>query len=238
MLILPAIDLLGGKCVRLRQGDFAKEKVYSDDPVAVAASLADQGAQWIHVVDLDGAKAGRSQNLSVVQGMTETKAHSAKIQLGGGLSSAEAIEEAFEAGVTRVILGSALTKSRKFAKQCFELGENVIAGIDTKNSMVVVHGWQESLELDGIEFAKSLCDLGCRRIIWTDIATDGMLQGPNLKGLEALVKAVQVPVIASGGVSSLADLTAIASTGAEGAIVGKALYEGRFALSEAIAAVR
>jgi len=237
MLIIPAIDLIDGQCVRLKQGDYSRQTVYSNDPVAVAKSFSDEGAEWIHIVDLNGAKAGKPQNLHVVKEIADSGVVRSKIEFGGGLSYEGPVEDAFNSSVSRVVLGSALTKSPEFSKKCFALGEKVVAGIDTKDGRVAVHGWLDSTQLDGIEFAKALCGIGCCRIIWTDIATDGMLSGPNLEGLERMVRAVSVPIIARGGVSTLDDLKAIRETGAEGAIVGKAIYEGRFTVAEAIAAV-
>ncbi len=236
MLILPAIDIRGGKCVRLTEGDYGREKVYGLDPAEVAASFQAQGAEWLHMVDLDGAKAGRPVNLDVVRAVRA--AVDLKIELGGGIRTLQVAEEALEAGVNRVVVGTRLTQDEGAAKAFFEeLGERVVAGIDTRNGRVAVQGWTETGDLDGIQFARRMEELGCKRVIFTDIARDGMLAGPNLEAMRAMASALSIPVIASGGVARLDDLPALAETGVEGAIVGKALYEGRFSVSEAIASI-
>ena len=235
MLILPAIDIRGGNCVRLSQGDYSRETIYSVDPIQVAAGFANEGATWIHIVDLDGAKSGSPQNLSIVAAIREM-CPNVGIELGGGIRSVDSIKQALGLGVTRVVAGSGLAKSEQFARECFQFGDQVVAGIDTRDGKVAVDGWKRSTELGCLEFARRMVDSGCQRMIWTDIATDGMLQGPNLDGLAELVGQVPIPVIASGGVSSLGDLRAIAATGVEGAIVGRALYEGLFTVTEAIGA--
>ncbi len=240
MLILPAIDLIDGQCVRLRQGNYDDITIYQSDPVAVAREFVEQGAVWLHVVDLDGAKAGSPQpkNLDVLRAIRDAGL-GLEVEYGGGMRQEIDITTTLAAGASRVILGSVLAKDREFARACFELGEKVVAGMDTRDGKVALHGWIDSSDLEGSRFAQELVELGCQRIIWTDIATDGMLQGPNLPGLQALASLVNIPVIASGGVSSLEDLAAISQIRPrlEGAIVGKAIYEGRFNVREAIAAV-
>jgi phosphoribosylformimino-5-aminoimidazole carboxamide ribotide isomerase len=237
VLILPAIDLLGGKCVRLAQGDYSRETVYSDDPVEVASRFVDEGATWLHIVDLDGARSGSPTNLHILESI-RNRNPSVGIELGGGMRSSDAIESALAQGASRVVVGSALTVSNELAETIFRLGDRVVAGIDTRDGYVSVHGWERSTALDGFEFARQMVQLGCRRIIWTDIETDGMLSGPNVSGLKRMVLDSAVPVIASGGVSRLEDLVAIAESGVEGAIVGRAIYEGRFTVAEAIESVR
>jgi phosphoribosylformimino-5-aminoimidazole carboxamide ribotide isomerase len=239
MLILPAIDLRDGKCVRLTQGDYAQEKVYDSDPAAVAASFEQQGARFLHVVDLDGARAGEPKNLAALREIL--KAIQIPIEFGGGIRSLESARAVLGLGVTRVIIGTKLVQDRTLAAHMFEqLGEKVVAGIDAKNGKVAVAGWIEESTEDAFEFAKSLEGDGARRFIVTDIATDGSLMGPNLDFLAQMADAVRGPVIASGGVSSLDDLTKIQSlnrTNLEGVIVGKAIYEKRFNLRDALATV-
>lgn len=237
MLILPAIDLLGGKCVRLAQGDYSRETVYSDDPVEVASRFVDEGATWLHIVDLDGARSGSPTNLHILASI-RNRNPSVGIEFGGGMRSIDAMKSALAQGASRVVVGSALTVSNELASICFRLGDQTVAGIDTRDGYVSVHGWERSTALDGFEFARQMVQLGCRRIIWTDIESDGMLSGPNVPGLKQMVLESAVPVIASGGVSKLEDLVAIAETGVEGAIVGRAIYEGRFTVAEAIESVR
>lgn len=236
MVILPAIDVIGGKCVRLTQGDYARSQVYADNPVEVAKSFSGEGATWIHIVDLDGAKAGRPVNLPILESIRDANL-ACRIEFGGGLRSIEDIGRALAAGADRVVVGSALTVSEPFATACFKLGESVVAGIDTRDGKVAVHGWMDETNLNGVEFGQRMAALGCRRVIWTDIATDGMLEGPNLDGLDEMARRLPIPVIASGGVSCLEDLAAISKVGVEGVIVGRALYDGRFTLSEAIRAI-
>jgi phosphoribosylformimino-5-aminoimidazole carboxamide ribotide isomerase len=237
VLILPAIDLRGGKCVRLIQGDYSRETVYSDDPVDVARQFSDQGAEWIHLVDLDAARSGIPTNFGILERLHESGVN-LRIEFGGGMRSIETIQTALDAGADRVVVGSSLTKSDGFAAECFEFGDRVVAGIDTRDGQVAVDGWERGTSLSGKALAIRMERLGCKRIIWTDIATDGMLAGPNLDGLADLISKISIPLIASGGVSSLADLRAIAAIGSEGAIVGKAIYENRINLAEAIAACK
>lgn len=238
MLILPAIDIRGGKCVRLVQGDYDQETVYGDDPLAVAFGFAEEGAEWIHVVDLDGAKAGHPVNLDLVERIA--KETSAKVELGGGVRSLEMATQVLNRGIARVIFGSRLVSNRAESAGLFrELGEKAVAGIDARNGKVSVVGWTEDSELGALDLALELEAAGARRFIVTDIATDGMLRGPNLSMLAQFSGALQAHLIASGGVSSLEDLTAIKAINppVEGAIVGKAVYEGRFTVGQAIEAV-
>ncbi|AIE87723.1 1-(5-phosphoribosyl)-5-[(5-phosphoribosylamino)methylideneamino]imidazole-4-carboxamide isomerase [Fimbriimonas ginsengisoli] len=237
MLILPAIDLIDGRTVRLSQGDYDRKTDYGLDPVEVARGFEAEGAEWLHVVDLDGAKAGSPQNLAVLRAIAQ--ATDLRIEFGGGLRDTAAIEAALNAGAARVVLGSRLAQDLEFAEEVFSrYGERVVAGIDTRNGLVAVHGWLDTGEMRGTELARRLQALGCRRVITTDIAKDGSLEGPDLQGLIDMADAVSIPVIASGGVSNLADLKALKALpapGVEGVITGKALYEGRFTLAEALA---
>lgn len=233
MLIFPAIDILGGRCVRLSQGDYGQVKTYGEDPVEVALEFEDQGAQWIHVVDLDAAKSGRPENFDLVTRLAH--AVKAPVQIGGGVRSLEYAKRLLDGGVTRVIVGTKLVHDPDLAETLFrELGEQVVAGIDSKDGYVAVHGWTETSGQEAVGFAVQLQEAGCRRVIATDVATDGMLTGPNLSLMRSYVDRLTIPVIASGGVSSLDDLADLRKVGVEGSIVGKAIYENRFTVSEAI----
>jgi len=240
MLILPAIDLRAGKCVRLRQGDYAQETVYGEDPAAVARQFAEEGAEWIHVVDLDGAKTGQPENFDSIRAIVQSSG--AKVEVGGGIRTLETAQKLLAAGVGRVIFGSRLLATEDKGATLFqELGEQAVAGIDARNGKVATIGWTEQSEVEAVDFARELERNGAKRFIVTDIATDGMLQGPNLPMLEAFAKAVKSPIIASGGIANLEDLKAIQALpteNIEGIIVGKAIYENRFTTKEAIASLR
>lgn len=235
MLILPAIDLIDKKCVRLTQGDYNRRTDYGLDPIEVAKQFADEGAEWLHVVDLDGAKAGQPINLDVIEAITSQGI--LKVEMGGGIRDDESVRNALEAGVSRVVIGTALIRDPDWAASLFSsLGERIVAGIDTRDGKVAVHGWLETGETDGTELARKFVQIGCRRIITTDIATDGAFTGPNMEMLRGMVEATGIPVIASGGVASLDDLRLIRDDlpQIEGVIVGKALYEGRFTVAQAV----
>lgn len=235
MLIFPAIDILGGRCVRLSQGDYGQVKQYGEDPAEMAASFADAGAEWIHVVDLDAAKSGEPVNFAVLARLARTVR--LPVQIGGGVRTLEYAERLLGAGFARVIVGTKLVQNLELAKTLFQvLGDRVVAGIDSKSGMVAVHGWTETSTLNAVEFAQKLQSLGCQRVIATDVATDGMLLGPNLELMKSYVASLSIPVIASGGVASLEDIFALKALGTEGAIVGKAIYEGRFSVGEALVA--
>lgn len=233
MLVIPAIDLIEGQCVRLARGDYSQKTVYGLDPVKVAREFEREGATWLHVVDLDGAKEGLPVNLSVVEEIV--RATDLKVEFGGGLRSVESVRMALSFGVERAVVGTRVALDLREAELWFrEFGDRILASIDTKEGFVAVHGWEETATLRGVDLAKDLEARGCRRIMSTDIATDGMLSGPNIGWMEELLEAVSIPVIASGGVASLGDIEALATTGCEGVIVGKALYEERFRLRDAI----
>lgn len=239
MLIIPAIDLIDGKCVRLRQGDYAEVTEYGQDPLELAKSFAEQGATWLHLVDLDGAKGGKpqAQNLQVLRQIHDEQL-GLQVEYGGGVRTEIDLTMTLAAGANRVVLGSMLTKSPELARECFKLGDAVVAGIDARNGRVAVQGWTEDSELDALALALEFEAAGARRFIVTDIATDGMLQGPNIEMLTQFAQGLKGGVIASGGVSSLDDLRAIDTIGnIEGAIVGKAIYESRFTVGQAIQAV-
>jgi phosphoribosylformimino-5-aminoimidazole carboxamide ribotide isomerase len=233
LTIYPAIDMRGGKCVRLLQGDYDKETIYGDSPFDMAKSFAAAGAEWIHMVDLDGAKDGKRVNDRFV--IEAAQNLDAKVQIGGGIRTEEDILHYLENGVDRVIIGSIAVSNPEFAIEMIEkYGAKIAVGIDAKNGYVATHGWLDTSSVKAVELGKRFADAGAETFIFTDIATDGTLAGPNINAVWELAEVTGKNVIASGGVSSLADLQAIAKKGIRGAIVGKALYENRFTLKEAL----
>lgn len=237
MELYPAIDLRGGRCVRLLQGQFDAETVYSDDPVQTALRWQSEGTRWLHVVDLDGARTGKPQQLHILENIVD--AVRIDVQFGGGIRAEHHLLKAFEAGATRVVLGSVAILYPEFAERIFdEWKERVVLGVDVREGKVAIRGWQEQTEVDALELIQRMAELGARRVIVTDISRDGTLQGPNLQLLKRLVQEAGIPIIASGGVSSLDDLLALKETGVEGAIIGKALYTGAINLKEALEQVR
>lgn len=227
MLLYPAIDLMAGQAVRLRQGRAEEKTVYSDDPVSVAREWAVRGGDWLHVVDLDAAFSGVQSNLALVRRMAD--AAGIPVQLGGGIRDEAAVERALEAGVSRVVIGTRAAEGDDFlARMVGRFGRDRIAvGIDARDGFVAVRGWTSSTKLAALDLARVAESSGVAAIVYTDIATDGMLQGPNMQAIEAMVAATTVPVISSGGVSSAGDLRALAKVrGLAGAIVGKALFDG------------
>ncbi|MHB1190765.1 MAG: 1-(5-phosphoribosyl)-5-[(5-phosphoribosylamino)methylideneamino]imidazole-4-carboxamide isomerase [Armatimonadota bacterium] len=236
MQIIPAVDIRGGRCVRLLQGRFEDETVFADDPVEMARRWESLGAERLHVVDLDGAKTGRPGNTETVRCIVE--ALGIPVQLGGGIRTVETAREMLDLGVERVIVGTSAALDRDLAARFFALGERVILGLDAKDGRVAIHGWQETTEDLAVDFAREMEALGARRIIHTDIDTDGMLSGVNLAAMRGMLEAVGIPVIASGGVTNLDDIRSLAGIGVEGVITGKAIYTGSLDLAEAIAAAR
>jgi phosphoribosylformimino-5-aminoimidazole carboxamide ribotide isomerase len=236
--IYPAIDMRGGNCVRLLQGDYNKETIYGDSPFDMARSFASDGAEWIHMVDLDGAKDGKRVNDRFV--IETAKKLNVKVQIGGGIRSEEDILHYLENGVDRVIIGSIAVSNPDFAMEMIKkYGGKIAIGIDAKNGYVATHGWLDTSELRAIDLGKRFADAGAETFIFTDIATDGTLSGPNIEAVCQMAEITGKNVIASGGVSSLEDLKALASEkGISGAIVGKALYENRFTLKEALASAK
>jgi phosphoribosylformimino-5-aminoimidazole carboxamide ribotide isomerase len=237
MLIIPAIDLRGGKCVRLIQGKADAETVYSDDPVAMAVRWQSKGALLLHLVDLDGAFTGTQKNLDVVRKIVD--ALNIPVEIGGGIRDQEAIERVFQAGVQRAILGTSALKDPAFAEAiCREYGDRIAVGIDARDGMVAIRGWTEVGEKSAIHFATEMEEAGIRTIIYTDIKRDGMLMGPNIEATKKVAQAVrETEVIASGGVSSLQDIRNLRNLellGVTGVIVGKALYTGDLRLEDAI----
>jgi phosphoribosylformimino-5-aminoimidazole carboxamide ribotide isomerase len=228
MLLYPAIDLMNGQAVRLKQGRAEDKTVYSDDPVAVAREWAARGGDWLHIVDLDAAFSGEQKNLSVVRSIVE--AVGIPVQLGGGIRDETAVERALAAGVARVVIGTRAVEAGDFVGRCVGRfgGDKIAVGIDAKDGQVAVRGWTERTQVDAVDLAARAGDYGVGAVIYTDIATDGMLQGPNFKEIKKITTCTSAPVIASGGVSSAADLVALSLIeGVEGAIIGKALFDGR-----------
>ncbi len=234
MHIIPAIDLKDGKCVRLRQGKFHDITVYYNNPEEAALKWQNEGAKVLHVVDLDGAKSGKIQNLPAIKKIRET--FHGTIEVGGGIRKLEDIELLSMAGVDRVILGTVTVENPDFTKYvCKRFPDKIIAGIDAKNGFVAVKGWLEVTDIKATEFAIKMQDYGIWGIIYTDISRDGMLSGPNIEATKAVVEAVKVPVIASGGVSSIDDIIRLSEIESLwGVIIGKALYHGTVNLKEAI----
>ncbi|MGH7770048.1 MAG: 1-(5-phosphoribosyl)-5-[(5-phosphoribosylamino)methylideneamino]imidazole-4-carboxamide isomerase [Candidatus Binatia bacterium] len=238
MIIIPAIDIKDGQCVRLYQGEMDKETVYFSDPVAAAKHWVEQGAERLHVVDLNGAVEGRPVHKREIAAICKCVA--VPVQLGGGLRSLEAIEEALGLGAARFILGTAAYENPDFLRQaCRKFPGKMIVGIDARNGRVAVKGWKETTSMDAVELAVRCEADGTSRIIYTDISRDGTRRGVNAEETRRLARAVKIPVIASGGVATLDDirrLKEIETDGVEGVIVGQALYAGLFQLSEAIIA--
>lgn len=239
MEVIPAIDLLGGKCVRLYQGDYNQSQVFNDDPVAVARQWAAEGATRLHLVDLDGAKVGHPVNLDVIRSIVE--AVEIPVEVGGGLRDRDAVAALLSTGVRWAILGTvAVEQPDLVAQLCGEFPGQIIVGIDARNGKVATKGWLETSEVLATELAERMAQLGAAAIIYTDIHRDGTMQGPNLEALRDLAAIAAIPVIASGGVSSLTDLLsllALEPQGVTGAIVGKAIYTGDVSLNEAVRAV-
>ncbi|MGW8312275.1 MAG: 1-(5-phosphoribosyl)-5-[(5-phosphoribosylamino)methylideneamino]imidazole-4-carboxamide isomerase [Desulfuromonadales bacterium] len=237
MIVIPAIDLKNGQCVRLEQGLMEKDTVYSDDPAAMARHWQDEGGELLHLVDLDGAFAGVPKNREAIQAIVA--AVDIPTELGGGIRDLETIEAYLELGVERVILGTVAKENPPLvAEACRRFTGRILVGIDARDGMVAVRGWAELTAKKAVDLAKEMEDLGVTAIIYTDIARDGMMQGPNLAATAALAKAISIPVIASGGVSSLDDirnLLRIESAGIAGVITGKAIYNGSLNLREAVA---
>lgn len=238
MLIVPAIDLIDGVCVRLIQGDFQQKTVYSADPIQVAQDFVSAGAQRIHVVDLDGARVGKPQNLSVIERIAA--AVSVEIEFGGGLRDSDAVAAAFAAGAQRIVLGTAaLTHPEWVSELIATYGDQIVVGIDAKDGLVAVGGWLEQTKVPALELAKQMHSLGVKEIIYTDIKRDGMLSGPNYEALKSL-GSTGIKIVASGGISSIEDILNLCQLydyGVYAAIIGKALYTKQIDLAEAIAKV-
>lgn len=237
MRIYPAIDIKDGKCVRLLQGRFSDVTVYGDDPVAMAKKWETLGGEWIHVVDLDGALKGHGVNAEIIKRLCASV--SVPVQTGGGIRTMEDIEAKLQCGIRRVIIGTKAVSSPEFIQKAVEkYGDKIVVGIDAKDGYVAVEGWEKCSEFTAVDFAKQMAALGVRKIVYTDIATDGTLQGPNVEAMREMAAAVDTDVIASGGIGSLEHIQSLADTGVEGVIVGRALYTGAVNLKQAVEVVR
>jgi phosphoribosylformimino-5-aminoimidazole carboxamide ribotide isomerase len=245
MDIFPAIDLLDGKCVRLYQGDYAKSEIFNDNPAAMAQSWLEQGANKLHLVDLDGAKAGHPVNLAAIASIVEmvktTATQPVQIQIGGGLRTEASVKQLLTLGVDRVILGTVAVEQPELVKDlCQKYPQQIVVGIDARNGKVATKGWIETSQVLATDLAQQMVGMGVAAIIYTDIHRDGAMTGPNLDALREMASGIEIPVIASGGVSSLRDLLNLLSLeaiGVTGAIVGRAIYTGEVKLGEAIRAV-
>lgn len=236
MDILPAIDLIGGKCVRLIQGEYDKQITYKDDPVAQAQEFVDAGSSWLHIVDLDGAKAGKPVNTEAVKAIVDADT-GLKIELGGGLRDEDGIATMLDIGVDRLIIGtSAVNNFQWFSEMAKKFPGKLALGLDGRGGNVSIAGWTEEAEHSIIDFARMAADLPVAAIIYTDITRDGMLSGPNLERTKMLVDTVDLPIVAAGGVTSVDDIKNLKQISVAGAIIGRALYEGAIDLKDAIAA--
>ncbi|GAC1360082.1 MAG: 1-(5-phosphoribosyl)-5-[(5-phosphoribosylamino) methylideneamino]imidazole-4-carboxamide isomerase [Ktedonobacteraceae bacterium] len=233
MIILPAIDIKDGRCVRLYQGDYAQVTTYDSDPVQVARRWQAAGASWLHIVDLDGAAQGHPVNADLI-GQIQ-KATTLRIEVGGGMRSLDHIQQILDLGVERIILGTVAITDRALLQEALNRHEAaIVIGLDARNGQVAISGWCETSQVKAVELARELEALGVQRFVYTDIARDGALSGPNFVALAEMRQAVSSALIASGGVSALADLHKLAESGVEGAIVGKAIYTGDVDLATAI----
>lgn len=236
MIIFPAIDLKNGKVVRLKQGEFSQVTEYSEDPLEVAKQWLAAGAQWLHVVDLDGALHGEMKNFDIIAHLAENIP--LPIQVGGGVRTEKDIEKLIGAGVKRVILGTRVVQDKTFLKNILSLyGDKIGVSLDCKDGKVTQRGWTETTDVKGTDFAKELENLGLKCLVYTDVRRDGMLTGPNFEALSEILSVVKIPVIASGGIANIEDikkLLVIKPRPVLGAITGKAIYEGKLDLKEAI----
>jgi len=234
MEIIPAIDIREGRCVRLYQGDYRRQTVYGDDPVEIALRWRSQGARWLHIVDLSGAASGEPESLPLVEAMVKESGLLA--EFGGGVRQVRVVEELLRKGVSRVILGTAAIENPAMVKKlCRRFGEAIAVSLDAREGKVSTHGWRKDTTVDALELAKEMVDIGVSRFIFTDIKRDGTLTEPNFDLVERLVKRVNVPLVASGGISRLEHLERLKKLGVEGVVIGKALYTGDIDLTEAIA---
>ncbi len=235
---IPAVDVRGGRCVRLLQGDYSRETVYGDDPAEMAKRWEAEGAERLHVVDLDGAREGTRPNADAIRRLV--RAVSIPVQVGGGIRTVETAQQVLADGADRVVLGTAAAEAPdRLGAWLDALGaERVLVGVDARNGRVATRGWLETTDVDALSFCHTLADLGVRRVFYTDISRDGTLEGPNVAAVRAIAGEGRLRVLASGGVSSVDHVCDLAAAGAEGAIVGKALYDGRVTLADLLAAAR
>jgi phosphoribosylformimino-5-aminoimidazole carboxamide ribotide isomerase len=233
MRIYPAIDIKDGNCVRLLQGRFSDVTVYGDNPADMAKKWESLGGEFIHVVDLDGALKGHGVNAQIIKEICESV--NVPVQTGGGIRTMEDIEAKLACGINRVIIGTKAVSDSEFVKRAVEkYKEKIVIGIDAKDGMVAIEGWEKTSEFTAVEFAKKMADIGVKTIVYTDIATDGTLAGPNIAAMTEMASSVDADIIASGGVGSIEHIKALIPTGVEGVIVGRALYTGNVDLKEAV----
>jgi len=233
MEIIPAIDIRGGKCVRLYQGDYNRETVFNENPVTAALTWYSKGARWLHIVDLDGAVAGKPQNMDVVEEII--KESGLIVELGGGIRQEEVAEKLLRQGVSRIILGTAAIENRELVKKlCRQFGEAIAVSLDARDGKIAIRGWQKNTVVEALQLSREMVDAGVRRLTYTDIKRDGTLTGPNFGMISKLLVAAKVPVIVAGGISRLEHLRRLKELGAEGVIIGKALYTGDIDLAEAV----
>lgn len=234
MKIIPAIDIIGGKVVRLIKGDYNRVTSYNENPEEVARSFYADGAKYLHIVDLDGAKEGRAVNASVIKNIIQNC--KMEIEIGGGIRNFAQIDEYLNNGASKVILGTSAVNNQKFLIDCINrYGNKIAVGVDAKNGFVAVNGWKEVTEIDSVDFCKKLSDCGVKNLIYTDISKDGALKGTNLDIYEVLCQTKQIKLTASGGITYLDEIKKLAEIGIDGAIIGKAIYEGKIILKQAIA---
>lgn len=237
MIVYPAIDIRDGKVVRLVEGDFSRETIFDADPVDAAKRWQDQGAPWIHIVDLDGARDGVRANQEAIGRIR--KAVSAQLQLGGGMRDMEALHAAHDAGIDRMVIGSAAISNPEFIAEALAVfGSGIALGLDARDGMVATRGWIEQTAIPAIDVARRVSNEGVEHIVYTDIGRDGRLKGPNLDGLREMIELGSTKIIASGGIGGLDDIANVARLGASGAIVGAALYQRRFSLVAALTVAR
>jgi len=235
MYIIPAIDLRDGKCVRLIQGQYDRQINYEDDPVKQALEFSSDGAKWLHIVDLDGAKLGRPVNTDTISAIADLGLF--KIEVGGGLRDEESIKQLLDLGLERVIIGTkAVSDFEWFSEMAKKFSGKIVLGLDARGSKVATHGWTHDSPHNLLEFAMEAAQLPLAAIIYTDITKDGMMTGPNLERTKALIETVDIPIVASGGVKELSDIPKLVEIGAEAVIIGRSLYEGNIKLSAAIKA--
>jgi phosphoribosylformimino-5-aminoimidazole carboxamide ribotide isomerase len=233
MEIIPAVDIRGGRCVRLYQGDYQQETVFNDDPVAAALAWCSHGARWLHIVDLDGAVTGEPRNIDVVRQIVDKTGLS--VELGGGIRREKVAEDLLRQGVSRIVLGTAAIEDRELVTRlCQRFGQAVAVGLDGRGGKIAIRGWQKNTVCDVLQLSHEMVTAGAGRFIYTDIGRDGTLAGPNFEMIERLIAETKVPIIVAGGISTLDHLQRISEAGAEGAIIGKALYTGDINLGEAI----
>lgn len=234
MQVIPAVDIKGGKCVRLYQGNYNQETVFSDDPIAMALKWQAQGARRLHIVDLDGAASGEPRNIAAIEAIV--KQTGLPVQLGGGIRDETTIKKLLDIGIQRVILGTAaIEQPELIRKLCQKYNEAIIAGIDARDGIVAIYGWKKNTTVTALDLSQQMATLGVPRILYTDIKRDGTLTEPNYLAIAELIDKSKLPVIAAGGISAISHLKKLKKIGVEGVIIGKALYTGNINLKEALA---